>query len=249
MLLGVLVVRPADPYKLVWSDEFTDNGAPDPTKWTYDVGNGSSGWGNNELQYYTSRLDNAYVQDGILRIRAVRESYEGSDYTSARIKTMDLGDWTHGRIQIRARLANAAARGTWAAARMLPTDHVYGPWPESGEIDILEHVGHDPGRFHGTVHTGAFNHKDGTSSGNYTWADLNQWHVHEIYWTPDQIAFIVDDFMFHTFRRVEPSTPQEWPFDQRFHIILNLAVGGRTRSGNFNQGSKIEPGIVLSSDT
>lgn len=221
-----LVGNTVDPYKLIWSDEFSVDGAPDPTKWTYDVGTGSSGWGNNELQYYTDRLDNAFVVDGILYIRAVRESYEGSSYTSARIKTMFQGDFTHGRVQIRARLANVAGRGTWAAAWMLPTDQVYGPWPESGEIDIMEHVGLDPGRFHGTVHTGAFNHNEGTSSGSSTVADLSEWHVHEIYWTPDQIDFILDDSLYHTFRRLEPHTSQEWPFDQRFHIILNVAVGG-----------------------
>lgn len=219
-------VSAVDPTKLIWSDEFSVDGPPDPTIWSYDVGTGDWGWGNNELQYYTDRMDNAFVKDGILNIRAVRESYGGKDYTSARIKTINHGDWTSGRIQIRARLTNGAARGTWAAAWMLPTDQVYGPWPASGEIDIMEHVGFDPGRFHGTVHTEAFNHMKGTESGSSLTADLNEWHTHEIIWTQDQVDFAVDGFRYHTFRRQEASTYQEWPFDQRFHIILNLAVGG-----------------------
>lgn len=215
---------PGDFGTLLWSDEFSVNGVPDPTKWTYDVGGG--GWGNNELQHYTDRMANAFIQDGILNIRAVRESYGGNDYTSARIKTKGFGDWTSGRMQIRARLAYGAGLGTWAAAWMLPTDQVYGPWPTSGEIDIMEHVGYEPGIFHGTVHTGAFNHLLGTQSGNKMSADWNAWHTHEVIWTADHIDFLLDDVVYHTFRRQEFSTPQEWPFDQRFHLILNMAVGG-----------------------
>ncbi len=210
----------------MWSDEFNENGTPDPTKWTFEIGNGDWGWGNGELQYYTDRAENAFVMDGILNIRAIRESYGGKDYTSARLKTKLKGDWTYGRIQIRARLANVAGRGTWAALWMLPTDQIYGQWPDSGEIDIMEHVGYDPGRFHGTVHTGAFNHMRGTQNGNDMAAALNDWHVYEIDWSADKIDFIIDGSRFHTFRRQESSTFREWPFDERFHLILNIAVGG-----------------------
>lgn len=215
-----------DPSNLVWADEFDHDGTPDPDKWTFDLGTGDWGWGNNELQYYTDRLDNAFVKDGILNIRAVRESFGSKDYTSARMKSKFHGDWVYGRIQIRARLQNGGARGTWAAAWMLSTDGVHGGWPDSGEIDIMEHVGYDPGVFHGTVHTEAFNHMKGTQRGGDTTAALDDWHIFEIDWSADKIDFLLDDVRYHTFSRLEPSTFREWPFDQQFHVILNVAVGG-----------------------
>lgn len=162
----------------------------------------------------------------MLTIRAVRESYGGKDYTSARITTKSHGDWTYGRVQIRARLSNGSGRGTWSAAWMLPTDGVYGGWPESGEIDIMEHVGYGSGVFHGTVHTGTYNHMKGTQRGGDVPADLDGWHVFEIDWSADKIDFIVDDFRFYSFSKDEPNTFREWPFDQRMHVILNMAVGG-----------------------
>jgi len=219
-------VDAVDASKLVWSDEFDYNGTPDPTKWTFDIGTGNWGWGNNEQQFYTDRTENAYVTDGTLKIRAIQENYQGKAYTSARLKSAFLGDWTYGRIQIRARMANVAARGTWAALWMLPTDQVYGTWPDSGEIDIIEHVGYNPGMFHGTIHTSSFNHMKGTQSDSNVAGNLNDWHVFEIDWSADKIDFIMDDFRFHTFRRQESHTFREWPFDQRFHIIMNVAVGG-----------------------
>lgn len=220
------IVAAVDPSKLVWSDEFDSDGSPDPTKWSFDIGTGNWGWGNNEQQFYTDRMENVFVTDGILNIRAIRESYQGKEYTSARLKSKLQGDWTYGRIQIRARLAKAAGRGTWSAIWMLPTDQVYGQWPDSGEIDIMEHVGYDATRFHGTVHTSSFNHMRGTQSESNIVAELNDWHVFEIDWSADKIDFIMDSYRFHTFRRNEGNTFREWPFDQRFHLILNVAVGG-----------------------
>lgn len=219
-------VEPVDPKKLVWSDEFDYEGAPDPSKWTYDVGTGTWGWGNNEMQYYTDRTDNAFVMDGMLHIRAVKETYQGMKYTSARIKTKNLGDWTYGRIQIRTRLANAAARGTWSALWMLPTDNIYGGWPDSGEIDIMEHVGYDAGNFHGTIHSAAYNHMLGTQNGGQVLDDEDEWHVYEIDWNEDKIDFILDGSRFHTFERKSDDSFREWPFDQDFHLIFNIAVGG-----------------------
>eukprot|EP00934_Nitzschia_sp_Nitz4_P000424 Nitzschia sp. Nitz4//scaffold236_size30323//4352//6175//NITZ4_007984-RA/size30323-processed-gene-0.20-mRNA-1//-1//CDS//3329543481//424//frame0 len=219
-------IEPVDESTLVWSDEFDYVGSPDPTKWTYDLGTGSWGWGNNELQHYTDRLDNVFVEDGVLHIRAVREDYEGSPYTSARIKTMNMGDWTYGRVQVRVRLLHGTARGSWAAAWMLSTDDKYSGWPASGEIDIMEHVGYDAGRVHGTVHTQSYNHMIGTQDGSSVLMDTSDWRVHEIIWTPEKIDFILDGYVFHTFERDEDSTYAEWPFDERFHLILNVAVGG-----------------------
>ena len=215
-----------NPSQLVWSDEFDNDGRPDVDKWCYDIGTGNSGWGNQELQYYTDRLDNAFVSNGILNIRAIREDYQGKKYTSARIKTKFHGDWLYGRIRIRARLSNGAARGTWPAVWMLSTDGVYGGWPESGEIDIMEHVGYDPGVFHGTIQTDSYNHMKNTQQGSDTPANLTDWHVHEIIWSADKIDFVLDDFRFFTFARKQSATFREWPFDQRFYLILNMAVGG-----------------------
>lgn len=219
-------VAPVDESQLIWSDEFDYEGSPDPSKWSYDIGTGSWGWGNNELQYYTDRLDNVYAENGILRIRALREDYQGSAYTSARIKTKFQGDWTYGRIQVRSRLVYGTARGTWAAAWMLSTDDKYNGWPDSGEIDIMEHVGYDTGRIHGTVHTAAFNHMIGTQDGGQILTDTSDWRIHEIIWDEEKIEFILDDFVYHTFLRRDEATYAEWPFDERFHLILNMAVGG-----------------------
>ena len=137
-LFSVYVADP-DPATLVWADEFEVDGSPDLTKWTYDIGGG--GWGNSELQYYTDRLDNVYISGGILHIRAVKEVFGQNEYTSTRMVSRELGDWQYGRFRVRARLQDCTARGTWPAIWMLPTNSVYGGWPDSGEIDIMEHVG------------------------------------------------------------------------------------------------------------
>lgn len=216
-------IPPPNDADLVWSDEFSDDGKPDPEKWDYDVG--GSGWGNNELQYYTKSLNNAFVSNGVLKIRAVREDYEGRQYTSARLVTKKNGDFKYGRIQFRARLEQCTARGTWPALWMLPTDWVYGGWPDSGEIDVMEHVGYDTGRVHGTVHTRAFNHGDGTQVGKSILTTVEDWHVYDIIWSKDRIDFIIDGVKYHEFENRQISY-KEWPFDQKFHLIVNVAVGG-----------------------
>ena len=226
LLTGTIAVTAVDPNKLIWSDEFNYVGAPDPAKWTYDIGTGNWGWGNNELQYYTDHLDNAFVEDGLLHIRALKQSVGGMAYTSARIKTLNRANWKYGRIQIRTRLSSGAARGTWAALWMLPTDNAYGRWPESGEIDIMEHVGYDAGTIHGTVHTAAYNHMLNSQRGGRITTDLSQWHVYEIEWTEDKIDFILDGSRYFVFSRKTSDTTREWPFDRDFHLIFNIAVGG-----------------------
>src|SRR6056297_1365466 len=142
-------------WQLVWEDEF-DGDELDQSKWSYQYGTGEDEgldrWGNNELQYYTEREENIYLEDGFLTITAQEEDYEGSDYTSARIRTENKGDWKYGRIEIRAKLPQG--QGIWPAIWMLPTDEVYGGWPQSGEIDIMVMVGHEPETVHGTVHFG-----------------------------------------------------------------------------------------------
>ncbi|MCK6616910.1 MAG: glycoside hydrolase family 16 protein [Cyclobacteriaceae bacterium] len=214
---------------LVWVDEFNYSGAPDSTKWNYDLGNGCPalcGWGNNELQYYTNDKENVRVENGVLIIEAHSDSLYGMPYTSTRIISKHKGDWLYGRIEVRAKLPRG--RGTWPAIWMLPTDWAYGGWPASGEIDIMEHVGFDPGVIHGTIHTESYNHHKKTQKeGIMTVADAqDSFHVYSIDWRADKIDFFVDDKLYHSVSRLSEDTFREWPFDKRFHLIMNLAVGG-----------------------
>lgn len=215
-------------YELVWSDEFEYNGLPDEKKWSYDIGDGCPnvcGWGNNELEYYTEkRLENARVEEGQLIITAIKENFGSKNYTSARLVSREKGDWTYGRIEVRAKLP--AGVGTWPAIWMLSTDWSYGGWPESGEIDIMEHVGYEPDSIYGTVHTKAYNHGIGTQrGGKIEITDCEEeFHVYAIEWTYNKIDFFVDDNKYFTFEKEQGS--EKWPFDKRFHLLLNLAVGG-----------------------
>ncbi|HWR99346.1 MAG TPA: glycoside hydrolase family 16 protein, partial [Prolixibacteraceae bacterium] len=194
--------KPADPaYKLVWSDEFDYNGLPDTKKWSFDVTGNSSGWGNNEAQYYTSdRLQNAQVKDGFLTITALKEDHEGKKYTSARLRTAAKGDWLYGRFEIRAKLPDG--RGMWPAVWMLPTDWKYGGWPASGEIDIMENVGYDPYWIVASAHTRLYNHVQGTQKNNkisipdcYT-----GFHVYALEWEASAYRIYVDDQLYFTFK-------------------------------------------------
>lgn len=218
-----------DGYRLVWSDEFNQAGLPDSTRWGYDAGDGCPnlcGWGNNERQYYTvGRAENARVEDGHLVIEAHKEPFETREYTSARLVTRHKGDWRYGRIEVRAQLPSG--RGTWPAIWMMPTERKYGGWPASGEIDIMEHVGYEPDSIYGTVHTKAYNHVRKTQRGKRIFIPDSEraYHVYTMDWTPEKIDFFVDDQRYHSFPN-EGSGPDAWPFDQPFHLILNIAVGG-----------------------
>ncbi len=213
-------------WELVWADEFDTDGLPDPARWSYDVG--GNGWGNQELQYYTeNRTENARVENGVLVIEALKEAFGGNQYTSARLVTREKGDWTYGRIEARAKLP--AGRGTWPAIWMLPTNGTYGNggWPDNGEIDIMEHVGFDPGVVHGTVHTDAYNHSIGTQRGGSRPVSdaLDDFHTYAIEWSPVQIDFYIDDVVY--FRHFNQNTGwTTWPFDRPFHLLLNIAIGG-----------------------
>lgn len=210
--------------KLVWSDEFDYTGLPDSSKWSYDIG--GSGWGNNEKQYYTDkRLENASVKNGVLSITAIKENYEGLNYTSARLISKNKGDWKYGRFEIKAKLPKG--RGVWPAIWMLPTDWKYGGWPESGEIDIMEHVGYLPDSVFGTVHTEAYNHVIGTQKGTRTARkDLTDaFHVYTLDWRKNEIKIFIDKEHYFTFHN-EKKSYKEWPFDQPFHLLMNIAVGG-----------------------
>ncbi len=219
---------PSGEFQLVWSDEFDTDGLPDSTKWGYDLGNGCPnvcGWGNQELEYYTQRPENARVENGNLIIEAIKERYDTMDYTSARLITKGKGDWKYGRVEVRAKLPIGV--GTWPAIWMLPTDWEYGGWPKSGEIDIMEHVGHEAGRIFGTVHTESYNHIKGTEVGDEIHInDVDTaFHTYTIEWEADKIKWFVDDKMYFEFEN-EYKTSNEWPFNKRFYLILNIAIGG-----------------------
>jgi len=217
---------PAGKYKLVWSDEFDYTGLPDATKWSFDVDGNSDGWGNNEAQYYTKgRIQNAEVKGGFLTITALREEFQGKKYTSARLRSAKKGDWLYGRMEIRAKLPEG--RGMWPAIWMLSTDWHYGGWPASGEIDIMENVGYDPYWIVASAHTQEYNHVQGTQKNNkikimdcYT-----NFHVYALEWEASEYRVFVDDKLYFTFKN-EGSGFKVWPFDQKFHLLLNLAVGG-----------------------
>lgn len=213
--------------KLVWSDEFNQPGSPDSTKWSYDLGVGNpSGWGNNELQCYTNERKNSWIENGRLIIEARKDEQQGKPYTSARLVTRKKGDWLYGKIEVRAKLPYG--KGTWPAIWMLSTDWKYGGWPDSGEIDIMEHVGYDMGVVHGTIHTLTYNHvKQTQKEGKINVTAPNEdFHVYGVEWTKDKIDFIVDGKVYHSVIRGVQDSWKEWPFDQPFHLVLNVAVGG-----------------------
>lgn len=216
----------APKYQLVWSDEFEYSGLPDSTKWSFDQKGNGYGWGNNEAQFYTrNRLQNAGVKDGFLTITALKEELEGKKYTSARLVTAHKGDWLYGRLEIRAKLPDG--RGMWPAIWMLPTEGKYGGWPASGEIDIMENVGYDPFVIVASAHTKSYNHVQGTQKNNkITIADCHtNFHVYALEWEAAEYRVFVDDQLYFTFKN-EGTGSKAWPFDQKFHLLLNLAVGG-----------------------
>lgn len=220
-------------YRLVWSDEFSTDGLPDPARWDYDTHRNRQGWYNDERQYYAAgRLQNSRVENGRLIIEAHRERLERSHfpdwgrqrYTSARLFTKGRQAWTYGFFEVRAKLPCAV--GSWPAIWMLPEQST-DPWPVSGEIDIMEHVGHVPGEINQTVHTGAYNHILNTHrTAKFMVPDAcDTMHRYQLLWTADFVLAGIDDQPKFMFRRVE-NDRSRWPFDQPMHLILNVAVGG-----------------------
>ncbi len=212
-----------DGWTLVWNDEFDAGSIPSPDKWSYDVG--GSGWGNNELEYYTQyRKGNARVENGVLVIEARKEDFSGMKYTSARLVTANKGDWLYGRMDVRAKLPIGV--GTWPAIWMLSTDWTYGGWPNSGEVDIMEHVGYDPNVIHGSTHSLKYYFKINTQkTASIRLPDVTQFHTYTTEWYADRIDFFVDGKKYLTSPN-DGTGWEAWPFDKRFHLILNLAIGG-----------------------
>jgi beta-glucanase (GH16 family) len=215
--------------QLVWQDEFNGT-ALDLTKWTPQIGNGCDiglcGWGNNELQYYTDRSTNLLVSGGVLQITARKERIQSNQYTSGRIRSLNKGEWTYGRME--ARMKMPVGQGIWPAFWMLPTDEVYGGWPQSGEIDIMEYLGHQSNTIYGTIHYGQPWPNNKSTGGKYllpVGGFNDDFHVVAIEWEPNVMRWYVDGILYAT-RTSADLSPERWPFDQRFHFLLNLAVGG-----------------------
>ena len=225
-------------YTLVWSDEFDYTGKPTPSKWTYELGFIRA----NEKQYYTDSLKNAQVKGGNLIIEAHKEKIKNNtppfferpayvdsipyaNYTSASLTTRGIIDWKYAKIEIRAKLPQG--RGTWPAFWMLGRNWGETPWPDCGEIDIMEHVGYDQGTIHGTIHTKAYNHVLKTQKGKSIKVNnlFGQYHIYGLEWTPIKIDISIDGKVYNHIEN-EHKTTAEWPFDQEFHLKLNLAIGG-----------------------
>jgi len=210
--------------KLVMSEEFDVNGSPNSSLWSYNIGTGSNGWGNNELQYYTDRSQNIVVENGMLKITALKESYLGSNYTSARILTKGKFEQKYGRIEARIKLPYG--KGLWPAFWMLGANSDTVTWPQCGEIDIMEYLGSNPTSIFGTVHGPGYSAGDAITK-NYALQNNrfdNDFHVFGIEWDENQINYYVDDVLYN---QITPkNVPGEWVFNQSFYIILNMAVGG-----------------------
>ncbi|MDI9366227.1 MAG: family 16 glycosylhydrolase [Flavobacterium sp.] len=206
---------------LIFSDEFETTGTPDASKWGYDIGigPGNDGWGNNELQYYTSSSTNASVSNGTLKITAVKESYSGRAYTSARLLSQNKFSFKYGKVEVRAKLP--AGVGTWPAIWMLGNNISSVSWPACGEIDIMEHKGSELNKIHGTFHYPG--RSGGNADGNtVTIANAStEFHIYSAEWSASSIKLFVDGQLIHTL-----NNSSSLPFNQNFFIILNLAMGG-----------------------
>jgi len=214
---------------LVWEDDFNTDGTPDSSKWTYDLGTtdifGNTGWGNQEAQSYTDNAENVIVEGGSLKITAKKE---GNDYTSARIKTQGLYDFTYGRVEVRAKLPSA--QGTWPAIWMLGSNHPTVGWPSSGEVDIMEQRGNDKSYVEGTCH---WYNTAGSSNASYgeTTSIENpstEFHLYTLEWTEDAIKIFLDDVKYY-----ELPNSADLPFNADFYLILNVAMGG-TNGGDID---------------
>lgn len=212
-----------DGWLLVWSDEF-DGPSIDRNNWTFDIGGG--GWGNNELQYYTDRPENARLENGMLVIEAREERFRHRNYSSARLKTQGLQEWTYGRIEARIKVPHGP--GLWPAFWSLGDNFAMVGWPRSGEIDIMEHIGREPATVYGTVHGPDYSGAKGVG-GHHTLPDgqllSDDFHLFAIEWEPDEIRWYMDNIRYFTLTSSE--LPGRWVFDHPFFLILNVAVGGQ----------------------
>ncbi|HST51066.1 MAG TPA: glycoside hydrolase family 16 protein [Pyrinomonadaceae bacterium] len=234
VLDGRIRVRAADPtvWSLVWDDEFDGaNGAGvDPSKWTAETGGG--GWGNNELETYTSRTQNAFLSNGSLNIKAIKETFKGTDgitrdYTSARLKTQAKFEQAYGRFEARVKIPYG--QGLWPAFWMLGDDISTSGWPTCGEIDIMENIGREPSTVHGTMHGPGYSGANGIGAAYALPAGKNfsdDFHTFSVEWEPNVARFYVDGILYKTTTPANLPAGARWVFDHPFFIILNVAVGG-----------------------
>ena len=217
---------------LIWADEFDGSGKPNSNNWAYDLGAG--GWGNNEAEYYTDRLENAKVENGVLKITAKKESFEGANYTSARLKTQGKFSFKCGKVEVRAKLPEGG--GTWPAIWMLGSNITSVGWPACGEIDIMEHVGNKMGHVSSAIHTpSSYGNTQNVGVTDVTNVS-SEFHVYGMEWTAQKIAFSVDGNVFYTYNPSDKND-QTWPFNKDQFIILNVAMGG-------NLGGSIDPDFI-----
>lgn len=219
-----------DYTNLVFSDEFNTDGAPDSSKWGYDLGNG--GWGNGEAQFYTNSSDNVTVSGGNLRITAKVQSLGGSSYTSARLKSENKFEFTYGKIEFRAKMPTGG--GTWPALWALGQNYATNIWPACGEIDVMEHRGNTPNVIHGTLHYPAVSPGAGNTNSTTISNASTEFHIYKAIWTPTSIKFYVDNVLYHSV-----ANSNSLPFNSDFFLIMNVAMGGTF-------GGTIDPAFVQS---
>lgn len=213
-------------WELIWSDEFDGEtgSSVDSEKWTIEVGN-NNGWGNSELQYYTGRPENLSIQDGSLVIKALKEEMEGFQCTSARIKTRGKFKFTYGKVEMSAKLPYG--HGIWPAFWMLGADFGSNPWPDCGEIDIMEFIGRQPDTIYGTLHGPEYYGSMGLQNQIKHKTDIhNEFHTYGIEWEENNIKWYFDGQLFHTVSKDKMLSSYTWVFDHDFFMLLNLAVGG-----------------------
>ena len=203
-----------------FADEFETAGKPNSDKWSYDLGGG--GWGNSELEYYTNG-SNVDIADGLLTITAKKEALGGMNYTSTRLVSKNTGSMLYGRLEVKAKLPTGT--GTWPAIWMLPDDNAYGDWPRSGEIDLMEMVGFDPNNVHFTLHNQTYNGANGKGDAKIISTASTDYHIYRIDWTPYAIKSYFDGELIYTYVNDNKGSAT-WPYDKKFHLLLNIAVGG-----------------------
>jgi beta-glucanase (GH16 family) len=222
-------------YKLLWEDLFDQDGIPNQSIWTHETG--GHGFGNHEAQFYTNRLDNSFVKDGHLYIVAKKEAYEHCGYTSAKLITYPKKPILKGRIEVMAKLPTG--HGTWPAIWLLGVNMKTGtPWPLCGEIDMMEHVGHNPNHVHFSLHTqNAYLHLNNQANkAVHVEGLIDDFHEYALDWEDDKMTFYLDQKPQVTFLKKENATIEDWPFDQPFYLILNIAMGG-TWGGPIDDGA------------
>jgi beta-glucanase (GH16 family) len=222
----------SSPWILTWSDEFNQpKGSPvDASKWMRE--SGGDGWGNEELEYYTARPENAHQQDGNLVIKVLQEKYTGADgvtrnYTSARLKTLGKFAQAYGRFEARIKIPRG--QGIWPAFWMLGDNVKRVPWPDSGEIDIMENIGREPAKVYGTIHGPGYSGKKSLgASFSLTPAQpfADDFHIYAVEWEPSAIRFYVDDRLYETRTPKDLPAGTKWVYNHPFFILLNVAVGG-----------------------